>query len=724
MTAIRIALLVFVVCSASTLADDTTRSRFQDQLTNAFRSTVPAMVQIETATNGKPRVTQGVIISADGLVVVYDRADRTQWRNPITVTLSSGRKIAAKSLGWSEEWRIGLLQINTSEDLPFVELATSTNRPVGELCYALDFSDSFGFGFDEQPTMRLGYVQRSGDGWFVSSCEFDNLGGFGAATFNSRGQLIGLTTRRKASDWEIQTDAEVIRRNLLPLRQAKCLEVELLNASVRPQVLPIVGKSDLEIATAASVRIRPSDNPSSNFSGTVVTAEGLIMSCAHHRTPAGGQVSVEFPDERIVQGRVLGTNPVSDVCLIQLNDKGPWPFALIGKSFDQVPNSPITIYGYPHSSTSRGPTVKTAQVIHVEGFSDSSHLLTARGQIYGGMSGGGAFDANGRLIAIHAGREPLAEYQVRVETFFHQWEILSKEWSDTEAKSDEWVALEKSVQGLVTEVAPRVVELLYGEKRVAYGIAVSSKGTVLTKASELIEPVSCRLANGVTLPVSILKVSREHDLALLSIETDDLKPVKFSTSSHVLPRSLATAVLSSERFEIGVVAHSAQAIATDEGFLPFRRNAIDDGQDCLKVIDDEWLQTLNVPIKKGDEILRYSRSLVGDPSEWEKLDKATAFQGKGTAGDPLQLLVRRNNEEFTLRMSLFPTNYPGLPDTNARSSGFPVAFDMALKVSPHDCGAPVVDKDGSCIGIIAARRTRGRVYIIPTHIIVEFCMAE
>lgn len=439
LTVIGVGLLVFAF-SASTWADDTKLNRFQEQLTSAYRLAVPAMVRIQVANDGK-RWTQGVIISRDGLVVVHDGADRTQWKQPITVTLSSGRQMNAKSLGWTEEWRIGLLQIETQEALPSVELANSTNRPVGEMCFALDFSDSYGPGFDEQPTMRLGFVQRGGSGWFVSSCEFGSLGGFGAATFNSRGQLIGLTTRRKAG-WEIQTDAGVIRQNLHQLKQEASLDIQLLKASTRPQLLPTVGMNDLETARAASVRIRPSDNPSSNFSGTIVTAEGLIMSCAHHGIGSGGRVSVEFPDGKVAQGRILGTNPVSDVCLIQLNDAGPWPFALVGNSFSQLPNSPVTIYGYPHSSTSLTPDELTRRVIRVDGFSDSYHLLAERRQIYGGMSGGGAFDENGRLIGIHCGRGPLAEFQVRVETFFHQWDtlfpVLFSGWRDVEGTTRAW----------------------------------------------------------------------------------------------------------------------------------------------------------------------------------------------------------------------------------------------------------------------------------------------
>jgi len=90
--------LVFAF-SASTWADDTKLNRFQEQLTSAYRLAVPAMVRIQVANDGKPRVTQGVIISRDGLVVVHDGADRTQWKQPITVTLSSGRQMNAKSLG-------------------------------------------------------------------------------------------------------------------------------------------------------------------------------------------------------------------------------------------------------------------------------------------------------------------------------------------------------------------------------------------------------------------------------------------------------------------------------------------------------------------------------------------------------------------------------------------------------------------------------------------------
>ncbi len=214
------------------------------------------------------------------------------------------------------------------------------------------------------------------------------------------------------------------------------------------------------------------------------------------------------------------------------------------------------------------------------------------------------------------------------------------------------------------EVAPGIVELFRGETRVAYGIVVSSKGKVVTKASELIEPITCRMSNGVTLPAAILKVSPEHDLALLSVDAADLKSIRISTSDRSSPSCLAVAVMSKERIEPGVVAHSTQAIASDDGILPFHRNEVEDVSDGLKVIDDQSLQTLNVPIKKGDKILSFCRGIVGVKNEWERLDKSTVFQVKGTAGDPVQLRVHRNGGEVTFRMPLHPT-VDRLPDTSA-----------------------------------------------------------
>lgn len=715
-------LLVVITYASDLQAQQPELQRVQSQIFSARRATLPAMVLINADSNSQRR--QGVLISSDGLILVMGRS-HSQWHGPQPVLLSDGRKVTARALEFSQEWRIQLLQIEDEGKWPRVELA-SASAQVGQICFALDYSDSFGLGKDIVPTMRLGCIDQSGPGWFVSSCEFGNSGGSGAGTFNLNGELIGLTTRRKKES-EIQTDATVINRLIDQLRKPEGINVEHLRSVAFPKALPPSIASNLKTAIAASVRIRHGSNPKHNFSGTIVNKSGLIVSCAHHNIPSGGRVDVELTDGRNVPGEILGANRVTDLCLVQIDGDGPWPYAPIGNSFDLQVNDPVTILGYPHGNDARTPTFKNTKRIEVEGRPECCLLFTEGGQIRGGMSGGGVFDTKGRLVAIHHGRDSQSGFQGRVETFFQQWDTLYVKKHAPEGLEKGCSELQSRSVAIADKVTPAVVEIWSGKTRIAFGIVVDADGEVLTKASELKEPIRCRSVSGIEYPASIIKVSREHDLALLNIEATGLQTIQFGKEANVVPGTLATIALPDRNTEIGVVAHGKQAIASDPGILPFLLSDIEETKDGLKLIDDEWIRTarvtgkVNIPLKKGDEIVAFSDHVLLEQPKWRKLSKPMAVKQLGTAGDPVHLRVRRGGRELNLSFPLSGTMFPQPIGTNARSSSFAAAFDIAVPLSMSDCGAPVINLDGNCIGMVVARRTRGRIYVTDSDSIRKFC---
>ncbi len=68
-------------------------------------------------------------------------------------------------------------------------------------------------------------------------------------------------------------------------------------------------------------------------------------------------------------------------------------------------------------------------------------------------------------------------------------------------------------------------------------------GPLLTKASELEGALSCRLADGRVFPASIQKVSQEHDLALLKINTAGLPEARWSSGDSIAPGTLIAALV-------------------------------------------------------------------------------------------------------------------------------------------------------------------------------------
>ena len=74
-----------------------------------------------------------------------------------------------------------------------------------------------------------------------------------------------------------------------------------------------------------------SDKTGSSGSGVITTAEGLILTAAHV-VQGAKDVVVVFPDGAQVPGKVLGANYSKDIAMVQIQRKGPLPFAPMGDS--------------------------------------------------------------------------------------------------------------------------------------------------------------------------------------------------------------------------------------------------------------------------------------------------------------------------------------------------------------------------------------------------------
>lgn len=66
-------------------------------------------------------------------------------------------------------------------------------------------------------------------------------------------------------------------------------------------------------------------------SGVIYEASGLVLTNAHVVEKAD-KVIVGLPDGRRVSGRVLGQDSLTDLAVVRLDQKGPWPTAPLGNS--------------------------------------------------------------------------------------------------------------------------------------------------------------------------------------------------------------------------------------------------------------------------------------------------------------------------------------------------------------------------------------------------------
>ena len=66
-------------------------------------------------------------------------------------------------------------------------------------------------------------------------------------------------------------------------------------------------------------------------SGVVVSSDGLILTAAHVIGKTGKKMKVRFPDGKTASAISLGGSEISDAGMLQILDKGPWPFVEIAK---------------------------------------------------------------------------------------------------------------------------------------------------------------------------------------------------------------------------------------------------------------------------------------------------------------------------------------------------------------------------------------------------------
>ena len=93
-----------------------------------------AVVRIVAGTHA----ANGVIVSQEGHVVTGSPHILRHPGDPV-IYLADGRRIKARKLGTSREFRIGMLQITSPGPWPHVELADQVDPTVGQTCISVGF---------------------------------------------------------------------------------------------------------------------------------------------------------------------------------------------------------------------------------------------------------------------------------------------------------------------------------------------------------------------------------------------------------------------------------------------------------------------------------------------------------------------------------------------------------------------------------------------------------
>lgn len=146
-------------------------------------------------------------------------------------------------------------------------------------------------------------------------------------------------------------------------------------------------------------------------SGVIIDSKkGLVLTNAHVVTSAT-TIRVSLPDKREFEGKVLGSDSLTDIAVVQIKGKN-LPQAELGTSRDLDPGSwAIAIgnpYGYQNTVTV-GVVSALDRKLMAPGGNLLEHLIQTDASINPGNSGGPLCDIRGRIIGINTAIVPYAQ---------------------------------------------------------------------------------------------------------------------------------------------------------------------------------------------------------------------------------------------------------------------------------------------------------------------------
>lgn len=135
-------------------------------------------------------------------------------------------------------------------------------------------------------------------------------------------------------------------------------------------------------------------------SGVILTEDGYIATCAHV-VEGAKTVKVTLNDDTTYDATVVGTDDKNDIAIIKIDATGLTP-AIVGDSTTLTVGSEVIAIGNPlgelRGTATAGIISATNRTIEVEG--QTMTLVQTDAAISPGNSGGGLFDASGKLIGI------------------------------------------------------------------------------------------------------------------------------------------------------------------------------------------------------------------------------------------------------------------------------------------------------------------------------------
>lgn len=510
------------------------------------------------------------------------------------------------------------------------------------------------------------------------------------------------------------------------------------------------------------------------FSGVVIGADGLVLTCAHHGRDPGVAAVVEFPDGRRADAVHLGRfEPPGrkdgqavrqpDLGLVRITAKGEWPAVPVGPAAPPAPGTLCLAIGYPGPLPAKArPLVRLARVV-----AEGTKLRVTAGTV-SGDSGGPLFDPDGRVVGVLSGIHPAAGYYQPVGPLAeHRKGLEAGKVLSAPSPEDRWLPLMPADLGaFAADPAFRTklvddgrcaVRVLGGGVEVAAGLAVDPDGWVVTKRTLVAgrDDLACYLPWSLNaeyvVPAAVAAESAEHDLALLRLDRARLRRIlpnglpapRWAEAGPpagrlvVVPRGLRGQAF-------GVVGAAAGPAPPPPGTLPqipVEVKAGPAGEVVPVGPDDATRPDTDVgpwTFRPGDVVTHLGGAPTPTLADYHrahdrllyahdaagKLAAPWAAAPGSLAGEPVVFTVRRGGAEVRVRVARISNSPPQAHVTtwkfvplSLRRDGFPAVFAHDAWVAPEQCGGPLLDLDGKVVGLNIAKADPARTLAIPAEVV-------
>ena len=156
--------------------------------------------------------------------------------------------------------------------------------------------------------------------------------------------------------------------------------------------------------------------------GVIVSEDGLVLTAAHVATRVNKKATVILEDGTRLKAKTLGLVADKDAAMVQILDKGTYPFVEIDRAESTRLGDWIFSLGHAGGfDKERGSVVRLGRLVRIAGATFQSDCM-----LIGGDSGGPLFDLSGKLVGIHSrvGQQAQVNMHVPLAEFIANWDGL------------------------------------------------------------------------------------------------------------------------------------------------------------------------------------------------------------------------------------------------------------------------------------------------------------